>query len=462
MAANWYDYLIIAGIPFLVTFLVFPKQISFMKKIDWIGNDVHKLSRPAVAESGGITVLIGLVVGFCLLMIFLQQYLIMYLLCLISTACAAGVGFLDDKIRLSAFKKIFSVLIAAIPMTVAYLYGLIPGRPNLPFLGDIHIPLLYIPFIPGFLAVLMNVVNMYEGYNGQGSGTSLVTAIALVIAAIIEGSESALLAAIMVAACLLAFYYYNRFPAKVFPGDIGTLEIGMVLGCVAIFGHLEFVLIVAVIPQVFNAFHVIRRFGFKESKEFKGAKDIEVIEGDLIKASTSADAPLTVPRIIASRKPITEPQLVKNLVLVDAPPAAMAALSAILVKATSEGNFASLFVIVGLIVVVVICVLVFVTLPAIRGMTVAFALVYAAALFLLWFIENYVIGLGALNWLVAGFLALVGMGLWYILSMTYFKRVTIRRDGNATSDGKSSGPATDTGNGAEGSDADAITPTEEE
>jgi UDP-N-acetylglucosamine--dolichyl-phosphate N-acetylglucosaminephosphotransferase len=459
--AAWYDYLIIAVIPFLVTLLLFPKQISFMKKIDWIGHDVHKLARPAVAESGGITVLIGLEAGFCLLMIFVPQYLVMFLLCLISTACAAGVGFWDDKIRLSAGKKIFSVLIATIPMIVAYMFDEIPGKPNLPYLGDIRIPLLYIPFIPGFLAVLMNVVNMYEGYNGQGSGTSLISAIALIVAAIVEGSESALLAATMIAAVLLAFYYYNRFPAKVFPGDIGTLEIGMVLGCVAIFGHLEFVLIVAVIPQVFNAFHVIRRFGFKESKEHKGAKDIEVIEGDLIKASILADAPLTVPRIIASRKPLTEPQLVKNLVLVDAPLAAMAVFSAILVTATTTGNFASLIVIVGLVVVVAICALVFVVFPALRGMTVVFALVYAGALFLLWFVKNFVIGLGTLNWLVAGFLALVGLGLWYLLSMKYFRHVTIRKDGAATGDGKSSGPATGDESGGDGNDADAA-PVEEE
>jgi UDP-N-acetylglucosamine--dolichyl-phosphate N-acetylglucosaminephosphotransferase len=427
-SSEWYLLILFVAVPFLVTFAIFPKQIRFMHKINWIGHDIHKLAKPAVAESGGISMLVGMVAGLVLIMVLVPSTWLVTGAVLISVLAAAAIGFVDDNFRLSALKKIVSVVFAAIPMTSLYIFTpLLNGEPPVPFLGYLQVTILYALFIPGFLAVCMNVTNMLEGYNGQGSGTSIVVTIALIAGAAITGSSTALLLSLPLLGTLAAFFYYNRYPAKVFPGDIGTLSIGMAFGCIAIVGSMEFALIVAIIPHVFNAFHVIRSVrGFRESSTIK-VKDIDVLEGDLIKASTSKDAPLTIPRIVASRQPIKEKDLVKNIIILNITPAALSVLSSALIYATIVNDWSSPVVITTLMASVVIFAITSLAFPAIRGLNVIFSIVYAAFIGLLVLIDQFVIGLGFFNWLVAGALALVGMGAWYILSMKYFTRITTKQ-----------------------------------
>jgi UDP-N-acetylglucosamine--dolichyl-phosphate N-acetylglucosaminephosphotransferase len=404
-----------------------------MHKINWVGHDIHKLSRPAVAESGGVSVLAGVVIGLIMVIILVPGSALVTFAVLISICAAAAIGFLDDKYRLSALKKIVSVVFAAIPMTALYLapmVGLpqiIKGDPPVPFAGFLRVSILYALFIPGFLAVLMNVTNMLEGYNGQGSGTSIVVTLALIAGAVISNSDMTLIVAMPLLGALVAFFYYNRFPAKVFPGDIGTLLIGMAFGCIAIVGSMEFAMIVAIIPHIFNAFHVIRSVrGFKESATIK-VKDIEVIEGDLIKASTAKEAPLTIPRIVAAPKPLSESALVKNIIALNVTPASLSVLSSAFIAATIYQDWLSPILVTCLIVAITLFIITSFFFPAIRGLNVIFGIVYVAFIGLLAFIDQFVIGLGFFNWLVAGVLAMVFLGAWYVLSMRYFNRLTTRK-----------------------------------
>nr|MDO8111984.1 hypothetical protein [Candidatus Sigynarchaeota archaeon] len=431
MAVEWYVLVSCAIVPFLVTFLILPKQIKIMHKIDWIGHDIHKLAKPAVAESGGISVLVGLVVGLVLLMILAPADAFIALAVLLSILCAAGIGFLDDKYRFSAFKKIAFSIFAAIPMAAFYWFTtIIPGDPAVPFLGFLRVPILFLPFIPGFLVVLMNATNMYEGYNGQGSSTSIIAALCLIVGALINGSAIALVLSLVLLASLLAFFSFNKFPAKVFPGDIGTLMTGMMLGCIAIMGKLEFALIIALIPHIFNAFHVIRSVrGFKESNTIK-VKDIDVVEGDLIKASTQKGAPLTIPRILTAGKPLSEPDLVANIIALNVMPAVLSILSSVLIRVETTAvpvEFMAITLLLWIAIAVVLFILLFKAFPAIRGLNVIFCLIYLFVLGLLVIIDQFVVYLGFYNWLVAGAIALAGLGAWYILSMKYFARILTRK-----------------------------------
>jgi len=61
---NWsfmeiFFLIIIFIVGFLVTYLVLPYLIKFMKRKGYVGIDIHKNARPEVAESGGISMIIG-------------------------------------------------------------------------------------------------------------------------------------------------------------------------------------------------------------------------------------------------------------------------------------------------------------------------------------------------------------------------------------------------------------------
>ena len=60
-----------------------------------------------------------------------------------------------------------------------------------------------------------------------------------------------LIALIMIAS-LLAFYIFNKVPAKVFPGDVLTYSIGSLIASIAILGNIEKIAIWFFIPYILD------------------------------------------------------------------------------------------------------------------------------------------------------------------------------------------------------------------
>ena len=59
-------------------------------------------------------------------------------------------------------------------------------------------------------------------------------------------------------ASLIVFYVYNRFPAKVFPGDILTYAIGALIAGMAILGNFEKIAVFVFIPYIIETFLKVR------------------------------------------------------------------------------------------------------------------------------------------------------------------------------------------------------------
>ncbi|MFX1277357.1 MAG: hypothetical protein ACFFAT_20235, partial [Promethearchaeota archaeon] len=66
--------IIIFAVGFGSTYLILPYIIKFMKRKGYIGYDIHKNARPAVAESGGLSILIGFTISLIFLMIFFPSF----------------------------------------------------------------------------------------------------------------------------------------------------------------------------------------------------------------------------------------------------------------------------------------------------------------------------------------------------------------------------------------------------
>ena len=59
-------------------------------------------------------------------------------------------------------------------------------------------------------------------------------------------------------ASLIIFYFFNRFPAKVFPGDILTYSIGALIAVMAILGNFEKIAVFIFIPYIIETFLKLR------------------------------------------------------------------------------------------------------------------------------------------------------------------------------------------------------------
>ena len=421
-------------ISFLVTFLTIPILIKYMKKKGHVGLDIHKNSKPEVAESGGISLLIGISVACSLLMIFFPIFINIILIFVLTVILAGIIGFIDDKVRLrSRYKIALTIFIGSI-IFLANMFRFIQiSSPMLPFLGQTRLTIIYPILIPLIVAILANTVNMLEGYNGEGSGTCLIAVCFLFICGLILFSAEAIIFTIPVIAVLLAFFIYNKYPAKVFPGDVGTLSIGAMIACIALFSSLEVAVFCVLLMHIFNSFYVLSSVrGFFESSEIQSIKeDIIVLEDDRIAASFQRDAALTLPRLLLAKGPLTEKELVENMFAVSIICGLFSIITSILIVWSTLGSF------ILIISVIILCLPTFFIMykyPRIRGIVVSMMILLVSGMILLVFIDMFIITLPSvdiyliiikvpLNILLSLLLFIPGLFLWYYISVKWFWRL---------------------------------------
>ena len=98
--------IIIFAVGFFITFLITPYIIKYMKKKGNVGYDIHKNARPEVAESGGVSIIIGIFVAAILSMILFPILFNVILIFIITIGLAAVIGLIDDIKKLRSRYKI--------------------------------------------------------------------------------------------------------------------------------------------------------------------------------------------------------------------------------------------------------------------------------------------------------------------------------------------------------------------
>jgi len=218
--------------------------------------DSNKKRKPRVANLGGFAMLAGLLASTSLAMLLMalgpyDSQLFTYLLAaLASITIAALIGVFDDLFKLSRRTKPFLVAAAALPL-IAITAG--NTEMTLPFLGSVDFGLFYtLALIPVGVTGAANALNMSAGYNGLEAGIGAVVSLALLPIAIYSNAfTSAIILAALFGTCL-AFLKYNWFPARVFPGDIGTYVIGTAIAAAAILGNMESFAVIAIAPAFYE------------------------------------------------------------------------------------------------------------------------------------------------------------------------------------------------------------------
>ncbi len=253
-----------ALISFLVVWIFAPWLIRYLKKINLVVKDQNKEKRPLIPLSGGIIVMGGMFIGLLMYVFFKifffeltsDKYYLTYLFAAISSMMMITfVGFIDDLIikrnhndssGLKQWQKPLLTLVAAIPLIVIN-----AGTTTMaiPFLGKINFGLIYpLVLIPIGVVGAANMVNLLAGFNGLETGMGIVYTGMLGLYAYANGIYISALIALMAFSALLAFYYYNKYPAKIFPGDSLTYLLGATLACIAILGNMEKAVLIVAVP----------------------------------------------------------------------------------------------------------------------------------------------------------------------------------------------------------------------
>lgn len=248
-------------VAFLVTLLVLPLWIKKMKELGFLWDDMNKYNHSKkVASSGGIVVVMGFVIGI-FLYIGIKTFIlgsadekIINILALTTVILIlALIGIIDDlfgwqKGGLSKRSRLFLALFASIPL-VALNVGV--SSFDVPFIGIINIGILYpVLVIPFVIAGCSTVYNFLAGFNGLEASQGIIILSALSFVAYQTDSAYLALAGIVMIAALIGFYFFNRNPASVFPGDSITLSIGALIAGMAIVGNFEKIATFIFIPYL--------------------------------------------------------------------------------------------------------------------------------------------------------------------------------------------------------------------
>jgi len=243
-------------ISFIATLFMTKVWIRAAKKFGLTGRDMNKVNGKELAEEGGIAVLFGILAGIFIYIFFKTFYLktethVTLIFAVISSLLFAGfLGFIDGvlgwKKGLKQWQKPFLTLPAAIPLMV-----LDAGHTfmSIPFLGRINTGIFYpLLLIPVGIMGAANGFNMLAGMNGLEAGMGIVILTTLgIIASTINYPWVSLIAFLAVAA-LAGFMIFNKYPARVFPGDALTYSIGALIAILAILGDMEKVALILFIP----------------------------------------------------------------------------------------------------------------------------------------------------------------------------------------------------------------------
>ena len=243
-----------ALIAFVLSLLLGVAYIDFLKKktmSQYIldeAPDRHK-EKSGTPTTGGFFIVLSSLIAAVVALFMAEKTSTGAFLLLITFVFYMFAGMQDDiqKIEkhqnkgLSARGKLFlQIAIAILPV----LFVTISGRTFITF-GDYTFNLGWFYPIFGIFVItgVSNAVNLTDGLDGLAASNMVISLMALVFINLIMGNiDLAIICAAIAGACL-GFLYFNKYPAKVFMGDTGSLALGGVLGTIGVMGKFELWLI---------------------------------------------------------------------------------------------------------------------------------------------------------------------------------------------------------------------------
>ncbi|MEA1960623.1 MAG: phospho-N-acetylmuramoyl-pentapeptide-transferase [Bacillota bacterium] len=262
------NIIIAAGVGIFISLAMGPFMIPFLTHLK-VGQSIREdgpqrhLVKAGTPTMGGIIIVTAVMVASFLLAGNSREVLTAVLVMIVF----GGIGFWDDYIKvvlkrslgLRAREKLILQLITGVVFAVILVFYLSRGTDIIiPFIGtQIDLGYLYFPFLILVLMGTSNAVNLTDGLDGLASGVTFIVAGVMVLVCIMTGHMNlAIFCGALMGACA-GFLAFNRFPARVFMGDTGSMALGGAIAAVAAITRSEIALILLGGVYVLEACSVI-------------------------------------------------------------------------------------------------------------------------------------------------------------------------------------------------------------
>lgn len=244
------------GISFLITVALMPFIIRYFreKQLGQItreeGPSWHEEKSGTPTMGGVVFILSAILTVTVITLLGFEQSLNAWLLTVVFVLYGL-IGFVDDFIKLfmkrnlgltSTQKLLGQIAIGIIFYGVLVMNGF-DNQLNLPFIGNVPLSYAYGIFAVFWLVGFSNATNLTDGIDGLMATTGSIAYVAYAIIAYMQEDWGVLLFAVSVISGLLGFLLFNKKPAKIFMGDVGSLALGAGLAAVSILLNVEWTLL---------------------------------------------------------------------------------------------------------------------------------------------------------------------------------------------------------------------------
>ncbi|MFO7990676.1 MAG: hypothetical protein R6U61_00085 [Thermoplasmata archaeon] len=269
-------------VTYVIGIIIFNPLLEKLRNKGFVGRDMYKKGHPRIPEMGGIGIAFAFLAGFLLLSVFTEIPYVAYLSVFVLMLYFLF-GLLDDLLGIGGIKDVSyrKLIKIVIPLFFAFpLMNFSSDSVDIPYLGELYLGFFY-PwiFLPVFIMVTSNLMNMYSYYNGQSAGTTVIVLFFLSMKLYSQGHMDIFYIIIPFLGATLAFLSYNVQPAGVFPGDSGDMLMGAAIGIVGVLSGYEAFVFIALLPLIINFLMVAAWF-----VEARG--DLKVKFGDVRKDDT--------------------------------------------------------------------------------------------------------------------------------------------------------------------------------
>ena len=252
--------MLILGVPYL----------EFLKNKmlqQYIREDVAKMhaQKAGTPTMGGLLIVGTAVVAAVLSLFMAEAFSTILILSLITIVLYCYAGYTDDikKIHkkqnqgLSARGKLaLQVIVALLP--ALYMVYVDKTAINIFNVWNFELGKFIYPIFAIFVIIgSSNAINLTDGLDGLAGGCSFIAFTTLAAMCQINGYTGLAIVSAAIAGSCLGFLYFNKFPAKIFMGDTGSLALGGAFGTIAILSKNEFWLLFLGIIFIIETLSVI-------------------------------------------------------------------------------------------------------------------------------------------------------------------------------------------------------------
>lgn len=246
-------------IGFLVTLFLMPFWMRKARQIGLLWPDMNKNSGNKVAGSGGIMACLAFILAVLVFIAYrtfylgTTQYLIEIFSLLLVISLIAGIEFIDDLLGwqhggLSRRSRLVLVALCSIPL-IAINAG--KDTISIPILGQISLGIFYpLLLIPVGIVGATTTFNFLAGFNGLEAGQGILLLSGAAIVSYFTGNSWLAIICLCMIFALIAFLFYNFYPAQVFPGNSITYAIGGLFAIASILGNFEKIAVFFFIPYI--------------------------------------------------------------------------------------------------------------------------------------------------------------------------------------------------------------------